>query len=287
MLRPEQWVSQTNDRGFYARNTKVTDVEWVEFHVIWNTQTPFFSDRRVREAMSWAVDYEELLKVVCQGMYEQGRGPFHPGSWAFPKNGPQPYYQDFERAEALLEAAGWTDTDGDGIRDKLIDGRSLPFEFTLQTSQTETGVMAATLVKMSLDQIGIVCHVKPTEFTVLVDSNQKHRFDASFGGWGSGTDPDTSSNMYVTDQSRNYGLYSNKKVDELYERGRRELDPAKRAAIYGEIHNLLWDDQPYTWLFYRNSFYAFSKKLRGYNFAPTGPYNFKPGIFSIYKPVSK
>jgi peptide/nickel transport system substrate-binding protein len=90
----------------------------------------------------------------------------------------------------------------------------------------------------------------------------------------------------VTGESRNYGLYSNKKVDELYARGRRELDPKKRDAIYGEIHDVIWHDQPYTWLFYRNAFYAFSKKLRGYNFAPTGPYYFDPGIFSIYKPLN-
>jgi peptide/nickel transport system substrate-binding protein len=75
-------------------------------------------------------------------------------------------------------------------------------------------------------------------------------------------------------------------VDELFEKGRREFDREKRAEIYGEIHNLLWAEQPYTWLFYRNAFYAFSKKLRGYNFSPTGPYDFDPGIKSLYKPVA-
>jgi peptide/nickel transport system substrate-binding protein len=287
IVRPEQWVTQTNDEDFYQRNTKVTALEWTEFHFTWNTQTLFFADRRVREAMSWALDYEELLKVVCHGMYEQGRGPFHPTSWMFPKNGPQPFHQDLDRAEALLDQAGWTDSDGDGIRDKQIDGRRVPFRFTMLTFQTESGVMAATLMKMCLDQIGIICNVKPTEFTVLVDSTQKHKFEAAMGGWGAGTDPDSSSNMYVTGEARNYGQYSNRQVDELYERGRRELDRKKRAAIYGQIHNLIWHDQPYTWLFYRNAFYGFSKKLRGYNFAPTGPYYFDPGISSIYKPLEE
>jgi peptide/nickel transport system substrate-binding protein len=285
MVRPEQWATQTNDEDFYARNTKVTALEWTEFHFTWNTKTPFFSDRRVREAMSWAVDYEELLKVVCQGLYEQGRGPFHPASWMFPQDGPRPFYQDFDRAEALLEEAGWTDSDGDGIRDRMIDGRRVPFRFTMLTFQTESGVMAATMMKMCLDQIGIICNVKPTEFTVLVDKNQKRNFQAAMGGWGSDTDPDSSSNLYVTDEARNYAQYSNPEVDALYERGRRELDPKKRAEIYGKIHNLIWHDQPYTWLFYRNAFYAFSKKLRGYNFAPTGPYYFAPGIHGIYKPA--
>jgi len=287
LLRPEQWVNQTNDASFYKRNTKVTAVEWTEFHFVWNTQTPFFSDKRVRKAMSYAMDYDELLKVICQDMYQPAQGPFHPTSWLFPKEGPQPYKQDLKLAANLLAEAGWTDSDGDGILDKMIDGRRVPFEFTMLTYQTESGVMAATLMKMSLDQIGIICHVKPTEFTVLIDREQKHRFEAAMGGWGSGTDPDGTRNSYATGEARNYGMYSNKRVDELFQQGLRELDLDKRAAIYAEIHMILWEDQPYTWLFYRNAFYAFSKKVRGYNFAPTGPYLFSPGIHSIYKPVSK
>ncbi len=122
---------------------------------------------------------------------------------------------------------------------------------------------------------------------MLIDRQHKHRFDAAMGGWGSGTDPDGTRNSYATGEARNYGMYSNKRVDELFQAGLRELDVDKRAAIYAEIHMILWEDQPYTWLFYRNAFYAFSKKVRGYNFAPTGPYLFSPGIHSIYKPMSR
>jgi peptide/nickel transport system substrate-binding protein len=236
--------------------------------------------------MSWAVDYDELLKVVCQGLYQQAQGPYHPTSWMFPKEAPQPFYQDFERASALLDEAGWADSDGDGIRDKEINGRRIPFRFTMITYQTETGIMAATVMKAALEQLGIICDVKPTEFTVLIDRQQKHDFEAAFGGWGSGTDPDGSRNTYATNEARNYGGYSNKRVDELFQQGLRELDPEKRAAIYAEIHMLMWKDQPSTWLFYRNAFYGFNKKLRGYNFAPTGPFDFNPGTLSIYKPAA-
>jgi peptide/nickel transport system substrate-binding protein len=140
------------------------------------------------------------------------------------------------------------------------------------------------LLKNSLEQIGVICNVKPTEFTVLVDRQQKKQFEAAMGGWGAGTDPYGTENIYGTDQPRNYGSYSNPEVDRLFKEGLRELDPKKRADIYREIHKLMWKDQPYTWLFYRNSFYAFSKKLRGYNFAPTGPYLFDPGMMSVFKP---
>ena len=267
-LRPEHWFTQANDDDFYRLNTKVHAVEWTEFHFVWNQKTPFFSDLRVREAMSWAYDYKELLDTICRGLYQPCSGPLHPTSWAFPKDGPEPYHQDLDKAEDLLDEAGWTDSDGDGIRDKEINGQIVPFEFTLLTYQTETGLQASVLLKESLEKIGIVCNVKPTEFTVLVDSVQNRTFEAAMGGWGAGTDPDTTSNIYATGESRNYANYSNPRVDELFEKGRREFDREKRAAIYGEIHNLIWKDQPYTWLFYRNSFYAFSKKLRGYNFSP-------------------
>lgn len=283
MLRPEQWIDKTNGPDFYRLNTKVTALEWSSFHFGWNLKSPFFSDRRVREAMSWAFDYDEFLNVISHGMYQPNRGTFHPTSWMFPKDAPEPFHQDLDKTEDLLDEAGWIDSDGDGVRDKMIGDRLVPFEFTMLTYQSETGIQAATLMKECLDQIGVVCHVKPTEFAVLQQLQQDHKFEASMGGWGTGEDPDTAANLWVTGEARNYVGYSNPRVDELFELGRREFGPEKRAAIYGEIHNLLWKDQPNTWLFYRNSFFAFNKKLRGYTFSPRGPYDFDPGINSIYQ----
>ncbi len=114
----------------------------------------------------------------------------------------------------------------------------------------------------------------------MMDKMLKHDFQAAFGGWGTGSDPDTSDNIWKTKQGRNFGKYSNKKVDELYEQGRLEFDRKKRAEIYGRIHSLIYEDQPYTFLYYRNSFYAFNKKLRGYNFSPRGPYHYGGSLWT-------
>ena len=139
-------------------------------------------------------------------------------------------------------------------------------------------------MKECLDQIGVICNVSPTEFTAHTDMLLNKKFQASMGGWGTGTDPDTSENIFGTGQQRNYGAHSDKRVDELFKLGRQEFDPEKRAALYAEIHSRLWEEQPYTWLFYRNAFYAFNKKLRGFNFSPRGPYSFNPGFDTIYVP---
>ncbi|HEX3600415.1 MAG TPA: ABC transporter substrate-binding protein [Lacipirellulaceae bacterium] len=283
-FRPEQWVSQTTGDDFYKLNTKVTAPEWTEFHFTWNMKSPYFEDKRVRQAMSYAFDYDEFLKKITRNIYQPCQGTFHPDAWYFPKNGgPKPYQQDLDKAEDLLDAAGWKDTDGDGIRDKMINGHRVPFEFSLLTFQNETGIQCATLMKECLAKIGITCNVKPTEFTVLYDSVEHHKFDASMAGLGCGTDPDLTSNIFATGEARNDSQYSNKRVDELFVLGRKEFDRDKRAAIYGEIANILWEDQPYTWLFYRNAFFGFNKNLRGYNFSPKGPFDFSPGFDSIYR----
>jgi len=285
MLNAEQWHGQTSDKVFYRFNTKASGTEWTTFQFCWNTETPYFADKQVRRAMSYAMDYEELLNTILYGMFDASRGNFHPDSRMFPKNGPQPYRQDLDRAEDLLDEAGWADSDGDGIRDKKIDGRLVPFEFTLLVVNYDDRIKIATLMKECLDSIGIVCHVKPTEFTVLTQMQRDHKFQAAYSGWGSGADPDTNSNIFATNAGRNYGSYSNPLVDELFERAKREFDEEKRYALYGEIHTALWEDQPYTWLFTRNSFFGFNKQLRGYNFSPRGPFNYGPGFSSFYVPV--
>ena len=285
LLTAEQWKSQTEGKDFYQHNTKATGVEWTNFFFNWNYKSPFFADLRVRQAMSYAFDYREMLDKIFYGIYEQSRGTFHPNSWMFPKDAPKPYVQDLDKAGALLDAAGWIDADGDGVREKEINGRTIPFRFTLLTANTPNGIKVCTLMKECLDKLGVECIVKPTEFTVLTQNVRDHKFQASFGGWGTGTDPSSSVNIWGTDEGRNYGHYTSPRVDELFDQGMVEFDPSKRAEIYGEIHKILWEDQPYTWLFYRNSFYGFNKRLRGYHFSPRGPFTYGPGFTSIWSAI--
>jgi len=284
VLLPEQWTTQTKGEDFYQRNTKATAPEWVSFHFGWNIDTPFFADRRVRRAMTYAFDHDRMLDKLCYGLYEPATGPFHETSWMAPKKKLAPSKQDLDKAEALLDEAGWIDHDNDGVRDKEIGGRLVPFEFTMLVSQQPLRVAICTLLKENLDQIGVRMNVRPTESTVLQQLTQDKKFQAYHGGWGAGTDPDTSENIWATGAGRNYVGYSNPEVDRLFAEGRRELDRAKRAEKYARIQEILQDDQPYTWLYWRNSFYGFSKDLRGYVFSPRGPYHYSPGFGSLWMP---
>ncbi|MCI0360312.1 MAG: ABC transporter substrate-binding protein [Planctomycetaceae bacterium] len=285
-LAPEMWRNQTSDDDYYRTNTKASAIEWTEFHFVWNLKDPLFSDKRVRTAMSYAMDYEELIKRLRYGLDEQCGGVFHPtAKWA-PKPAPKLFVQDLEKAEQLLDEAGWTDSDGDGVRDKMVGGRKVDFRFSMLTVNKQDRVDICTLMKECLDQIGVKCDVKPLEFAVVIALLQNKKFQATFGGWGTGADPYTLENIFKTGEERNYGSYSSAKVDELFEAGMRELDPEKRVKIYQQISLILSEDQPYTWLFHQNAFYGFNKSLRGYNFSPRGPYSYGPGFGAIWKPAA-
>lgn len=296
-LTPEQWKEQTNSDDFYSKNTKAYDIEWVYFYFGWNSRSPFFRDARVRRAMSLAFNHTEMMERHRKGMDEQAQGIFHRTSpWA-PSQLPAAYQQNLEQAEDLLDAAGWEDSDGDGVRDGTVfldpefDGQlngvgRLPFEFTIVASNRPDRVALCELLAENLDQIGIVCKVRPVEFTVLQQMAREHKFHAQFAGWGTGTDPDTSENLWTTkaiDNGRNYVAYSNPEIDKLFQAGKYELDLEKRRDIYRQIHLKLYEDQPYTWLYFRNGYYAFNKSLRGYNFSARGPYNYGPGEGTIFK----
>ena len=298
-LSPEQWQSQTGGEEFYKHNTKSYALEWVYYYFGWNNRSPFFRDPRVRKAMSYAFNHQELLDRHRFGLDEAAQGIFHKTSRWAPTTLPAPYTQNLDKAEDLLAEAGWEDSDNDGVLDNIveldnnfdgkIDGRRrMRFEFTILTSNKQERIDICTLLQENLDQIGIRCNVKPVEFTTLQQLSREHKFDAIFAGWGTGADPDTSENLWTTkaiDAGRNYGCYSSKIVDQLFEDGKRELDPEKRAAIYQKIHLQLWDDQPYTWLYFRNAYYGFNRSLRGYNYSARGPYNYGPGESTIFKPA--
>lgn len=283
-LEAQQWQTQTSGRDFYDSNTKAYGNEWLYMYIGWNLKTPFFEDVRVRQAMACAMNYDEMINDLCYGLYPRCHGIFAPDAWMYPKH-PLPLYEfNLDKAEKLLDEAGWIDTDGDGIRDKEVNGKRIPFEFNLTVSLKPDRIDICNLLRENLDSIGVICHVVPMEAAVFQERVQNKKYEAEMAGWGTGTDPSLTSNIFGTGEDRNSGSYSNPKVDALYKAGLQEFDPQKRAEIYGEIANLIYADQPYLFLYNQNRFFGFSHSLRGYRFSPRGPYAYAPGVMSLWMP---
>jgi peptide/nickel transport system substrate-binding protein len=283
-LEPQEWQTQTSGDDFYANNTKVYGEGWLLMYIGWNLKTPYFEDVRVRRAMAHAMNYQEMIDDLTYGLNSRAHGIFHPDSWMYPKNSPKLIEFDLDKAEELLEEAGWVDSDGDGTRDKEVNGKIIPFEFTLLVSQKPDRIAICNLLRENLESIGVICHVQPMEAAVFQQRVFEKNFEAEMAGWGTGADPFTNENIFGTGESRNHGEYSNPKVDELFKAGMTEFDRTKRAEIYGEISNLIYEDQPYLFLYNQNWFFGFNKKLRGYRFSPRSPFGYSPGFSSIWSP---
>jgi len=288
-LSPQQFAVETNSESFRKVGYKAWGTQWQFAYIGYNMDgsNPFFADRRVRYAMTHALNLPLILEKIWYNLAPQCMGEFHPDSWMYPPD-IKPLKYDPARSAAMLDEAGWKVDPNDGWRYKEVDGRRVRFEFTLTTAQgSVTAPKVAAVFQEDLKRLGVEMKTRVLEWATFMEKIQNHEFQAETAGWGTGTDPDTLWNLWVTDQyktGRNYGGYSNPRVDELFAQGRREFDFEKRKKIYQEIGRILYEDQPYTWLWNEPILAAFNKRIRGVQFSPRGIYNFNPSFYDWWVP---
>jgi peptide/nickel transport system substrate-binding protein len=234
-----------------------------------NLKDKRFADRRVRLAFAHAIDKQALLDGVVLGLGRRATGPFRPGTWADNPNVKGVPY-DPKRAAALLAEAGWT-RNGQGLLEK--DGR--PFVFELLTNQgNDERKKIAELVQESLRELGVTVNIRILEWAVLLKEHVKKRvFDAIVLGWGTGADPDQfvvwHSSQMGADQLNNIS-YANPEVDALLEAGRASCVQADRVRFYHRIHEVLAEDQPLVFLYWRDALPVVSSRIFGVQPGPAG-----------------
>jgi peptide/nickel transport system substrate-binding protein len=230
-------------------------------YIGYNLKNPIFQDKRVRQAFTHAINREEIVQYVLYGLGTVATGPFPNHLWyCNPDVKPFPY--DPQRARQILSEVGWKDTNGDGILDR--DGK--PFKFTLITnSGNDTRRDVGVLVQRQLREIGIDVTFELYEWSVFLKNfvNAKH-FDACVLGWSLSVDPDAYEIWHSSQIERGFNFisYQNPEVDRLWEEGRKEYDVEKRKQIYWRIHELIADDQPYTFLYVPLGMAALQKKFQ-------------------------
>ncbi len=228
-------------------------------YIGYNLKNPLFQDKRVRQALTYAINREEIVQYVLYGLGVVANGPFPPQFWySNPHVKPLPY--DPAKARRLLAEVGWK-ANRDGILEK--DGK--PFRFKLITnSGNETRRDVGVLVQRALKEIGIDVTFEFYEWSVFLKNfiNVK-AFDACILGWSLSPDPDAYQIWHSSqiEKGFNFVSYRNPEVDRLWEEGRREYDIEKRKAIYWRINELMAEDQPYTFLFVPLGITALQKKF--------------------------
>ncbi len=213
--------------------------------LILNMKAGPFQDKRMRQAVNYAIDKQALVNDVLQGTASVATGPI-PAAFDWAHNDElEPYPYDPEKAKKLIKAAGF-------------DGAELTFYVTEGGSGMLNPIPMGTAIQADLAAVGLDVTIETYEWNTFlgkVNPGLKGKADLAEMAWMT-NDPDTlpylalRSDAWPEYGGFNSGYYANPKVDQLLQAARAETDRAKRAELYKEMQAIVYEDAP--WAFIAN-----------------------------------
>ncbi|MDQ7001348.1 MAG: peptide-binding protein, partial [Ghiorsea sp.] len=229
-----------------------------------------FDDIRVRQALAYAIDRQELVDGVLLGLGEVLATPYKPGTrWVNQNIQPRPF--SLQKAQKLLAEAGWTKKEGQDF----VSKHGQPLSFTILTNNgNKKRADTATIIQQRLKSIGIQVHIRLVEWSAFIANFiNKRDFDAVILGWSLSPDPDQF-NIWHSSQTGerqfNFLSYTNPKVDHALEQARLTFDLAKQKEWYDIMQQEIHHDVPMVFLYAGYSLPAIHKRIQGIEVAPAG-----------------
>jgi peptide/nickel transport system substrate-binding protein len=273
-LTPVQHVRGSDSQRFKSQFRKYDYFSPNYSYIGWNNDHPIFRDKQVRKAMTHFTNRKQMVKTILFGLGEVVEGPIYFFRPEYDKSLPS-YAYDPAKAMQLLSEAGWRDSDGDGVLDKVIDGENVPFRFEIKVnSGNPTRKSVALSLQDELRRYGIAATVRELDWTIFLGDVKTRKFDAVLLGWAMPVSEPDAYQVWHSSQSANNGsnhiAYKNARVDQILEQYRREFDEQKRIELYREFQRILSDEQPYTFLFVGKSVVAVHRRIHGVEVLPVG-----------------
>ncbi len=217
------------------------------------SETPFGKDKRVRQALSLAIDREVINQVVFEGVYAAGNQPFPPTSPWYDQTNPVPA-RDVDAAKALLAEAGL-----DGIKVEI------------QTANNPVQLQLMQVVQAMAAEAGIDISIKATEFATMLQEQSAGNYDATQVGWSGRTDPDGNIHSFMTCAGGlNDSKFCMEEIDALLNKARTSTDAAERKASYDAANAILREELPIIYLYHQTWLWAMSNKINGFQAYPDG-----------------
>ncbi len=234
---------------------------------------PFLTDKRVRQALSLGIDRERITKLYGKTGRLATNLLISPSIYASPNT---TWDYDLEKAAALLDEAGWFDSDGDGVREK--DGQRLSIVF--QTSVNAVRQKTQEIIKEALESIGFEVELKIIDSSIYFgpvgdNTNTRRHFYADLEEFAfSNKSPDPgaylkawtcgeAAQMSNNWSAANWSRYCNPAYDALYAQSTKELDPDKRRKLIIAMNDLLIEDVAVIPMVERALAFGIGKSLKG------------------------
>jgi len=268
-LTPLQALKQTNYPGFKREFNKYTYLGFSYVYLGYNLKHNLFKDKRVRQAITHAINKQEIIDGILLGQGVEATGPYKPDMWAYNGN-VRRYEHSTEKALALFKDAGF-----EKRQDGTLAKEGKPFEFTILVNQgNDVRIRTAELIQKRLRDVGITVKIRTIEWATFVNEFiDKRNFEAVILGWSFGPEPDLFDVWHSSKQGPkefNFISFENKEVDELIIKARHTIDQEERKKYYFRIQEILADEQPYTFLFIPYSIVAVHKRIKRIEPAPAG-----------------
>ena len=259
---PQETVESLEEaEGIDVYTPEIPRIRFLTF----DTSSEPFDDDRVRQAVNYAVDREELTESVLEGVDDPAVGPISPEmtDWADPDLEESLY--DPERASELLEDAGWTNG-SDEVRTR--DGEELSVEVV--TFDARSLPLIAEVIQGQLAEVGIALEIEVLEYGAMLDRVSQDPFDAYLTSWSTlwYPDPDRLADMVHSEGDLHHG-YENEDVDALLEEARELDDPEGRRERYHQVQSTVLEAAPIAVLTSYTNVIATASAVDGYQPHPT------------------
>jgi peptide/nickel transport system substrate-binding protein len=224
-----------------------------------NLRNPILADKRVRHAITSALDRNALIQAVRLGHAKPLDGPYASASWAYEPNVLKLPY-DPAKAGEDLDQVGWTLNPSTRVREK--DGKPLKLRLHYGPPGNKQREQTATIAQQQLKEVGIEVEVFPEDFNAYLDRVSKtYDFDMTIAGWSSGIEPHASRNIWTSDGGQNETGFKNPEVDRLYDQAIRVYEQPERKKLYSQIQKIVAEEQPYVFLWENESLAAINNRF--------------------------
>ncbi len=258
-VRAIQWVRQTNTKKFQDNFYKLQYFQPGYSFIGWNARRSYFSDSRVRTALTHLINRKAILDKLLFGLGKIVTGNFYIYDKYY-NHEIEPYGYNPEKGRELLKQAGWEDSDNDGILDK--DGKKFSFVFTISAG-SKFAERLATIVKEDLKKAGIQMEINRYEWAVFVKKLHERDFDAVTLSWSLSWEGDPYQLWHSSQvkEGSNFCGFSNSEADRIIVNARREFNGKKRISMYRRFHEIIHNEQPYTFLYCTPALVVVSKRF--------------------------
>lgn len=264
-IKPKDFTELPKSSKFTENFNAHTPAQLAYLYLGINVRRPKFSDKLTRQALANIVDVEKIINVINYGFGERAVGPVHPSKNDEYNPNLTPYEFNPDKAKQLLSEAGWADTDGDGILDKLIDGKKTPFTIEIiYNSGNDVRKAICLLFQEEARKLGIKVDVVTQEWSIFLDKTKAHDFDMYVGAWISSPIPSDHKQIFHTSSyngGSNYTGFGNDATDALIDSIRVTLDVEKRKVLNQRFQAILLDECSYLFLYYPKERLAIHKRF--------------------------